>query len=122
MAIFTTILQVLLSLWLIIGGAYMMSNYAGLASTWALTTLPSIFWIMLALLQILAALVSLAATKIDSVRKYAPLSATILAIISLAGVVLYSAYAGFPGMLWALIPAGLLAFVAYRKKMETTHI
>lgn len=37
-------------------------------------------------------------------------SAVGLVVIALLGLVLYTAYAGFPGLLWAVIPAALAAF------------
>lgn len=48
-------------------------------------------------------------------RKLASPAAIALAVIALSGSVLYSAYAGFPGILWALIPAALFTFIAYKK-------
>jgi hypothetical protein len=93
-----------------IGGLYMMNNYGNLANPWALNTFPKSFWIVLGLLQVLFA-VGLVVPKVTAI------SAIYLALISLLGLTLYAAYAGFPGMLWALLPAVLLIFIAYGRKI-----
>ncbi len=48
-------------------------------------------------------------------KKVVATSAILLALISLVGIVLYAKYAGFPGVLWGIIPALLLLFVAYER-------
>jgi hypothetical protein len=118
MKIFTNILQFLLSLWLITGSVYMLGHYSLLASEWAGKTLPNVFWIILGVVQIIFAVILLLSIKSGRLRKYATISSVILAIIVLSGIVLYSAYSGFSGMLWAIVPASLLAFIAYRRKTE----
>ena len=109
MNIILWVLQSLLALYYLIGGFYMMNNYEKLANVWALNTLPRPIWIALGLLQMLFALgLLLPAT--------CRVSAVCLAVISLLGIALYVAYAGFPGLLWAVVPAILLALVAYGRK------
>lgn len=116
MKILITILQVILALWNIIGGVYVMNNHADLASPWAASALPAVFWIVLGVAQIILSIGLLVSLGNSARRRFATPSAIALAIISLMGLVLYSAYTGFPGMLWALIPAGLLVLVAYKRK------
>lgn len=110
MNIFTWILQIGLAFWEISGGAYLISNYSLVANGSALTTFPSWFWMLYAVGEIV-----LAVGLLYPARRIASISAIILAIMSLAGLALFSTFAGFPGMLWGIIPAILLAFVAYRR-------
>ena len=98
-------LQILLALWNLIGGAYTFSHYENLQSVWA-SHLPQPVWAAICLLQILSAIGLL-------LPKLSPFAATYLALNALAGCVLFAQYAGFPGMLWGLIPAVLLAVVAF---------
>lgn len=106
------VLQVLLALYTIPGAIYMIMNYQDLASTWAIDTLPQPIWMALGILQILFAIGLVLPSRKDA-PQLVSISAAVLAVLSLLGYVLYIAYAGFPGMLWALIPAVLFAFVAY---------
>ncbi len=99
-------LQILLAVYNLTGGIYMANNYDKLASAWALSTLSGAAWMVLGVLQVLLAL-GLVIPKLTRV------SAVCLAVISLLGIALYVKYAGFPGILWALVPAILAAFVAY---------
>lgn len=115
MKIFISILQALLALWTITGAVYMMQNYESLASAWANETLPSIFWMVFGATQIVAALFLLASIK-ERWRKYAAPAALTLAVIVCSGIVLYSAYEGVVGSLWAIIPAVLFVFVAYSRE------
>ncbi|MEK9159333.1 MAG: DoxX family protein [Patescibacteria group bacterium] len=111
MKILLSLLQVLLGLWHIIGGAYMTTHYQELITESASTTLPSYFWIILGVVQILLSL-GLIAALAKKCKKWAPVSAIGLAIIDLAGIFFYITYTG-SGLLWAIIPAVLLAFIAY---------
>lgn len=114
MKIFVSILKVLLGLWSITGAWYMTGHYSDLASSWALGALPGAFFLALGIIQIVLAL----ALIISIFARWAKLTTPValaLGVIVLAGSVLYSAYAGFPGILWALIPAALFGFVAYKK-------
>ena len=99
------ILQILLALWNLIGGAYTFSHYENLQSAWA-SHLPKTVWSAICLLQVLSAIGLL-------LPKVTPFAATYLALNALAGCALFAQYAGFPGMLWGVAPALLLAFVAY---------
>ena len=108
------ILQALLAVWSIIGASYMIGHYQLLASSWG-ATLPSLFWIVLGVVQIVLSLALLAAIK-SSWRKFAAPSAWILAIIYVLGLFIYGSYSGFPGMLWGIVPAVLFALVAWKRK------
>jgi hypothetical protein len=114
MKMFVRVLQVLLALWVIIGSVYMMGNYAYIASFWAYNTLPTAFWILLGVVQIVFAIGLLVSVKDGALSKYATSSAIGLSIITLSGIFLYSTYSGL-GMLWAIVPVALLAFVAYKR-------
>jgi len=99
------ILQVLLGLWNLTGGLYTFANYDQLKSVWA-ADLPKPVWIAVAALQVLFAIGLV-------VPKATPVAAIYLAVNALLGLAIFSKYAGFPGMLWVVVPALLLAFVAY---------
>ena len=113
MNILLWVLQILLALWNITGGIYMVNNYEKLANVWALNTLPQPAWMALGVLQALFALGLVLPGAVRVLPKLTPVSAACLAVISLLGMALYVAYAGFPGNLWAVVPAILAAFVAY---------
>ncbi len=113
MNIIITILQILLGLWNIIGGIYMSTHAQELINTWASSFFPSFFWIILGIIQILFSIVLLVSVGNEKLRKLAPISAIGLAVISLMGLSFYMSYDGFPGMLWGIIPAILLALIAY---------
>jgi hypothetical protein len=106
MNILLWILQVLLALWNLIGGSFVIMNYDKVGCPSALSVLPQPFWIAIGGIQILFAL-GLFWSKSTAV------SAVGLALVSLLGLAIYTQYAGFPGLLWGVIPALLLAFVAY---------
>ncbi len=108
------ILQGILAFYYVAGGTYMMSNYKILANPWALNMLPQSFWKLLGILQVLFAIGLVFPGMIKPFRKFVPISAIGLIIISLLGIVLYGAYSG-SGTLWAIIPAVLLVFVAYKR-------
>ncbi len=120
MKLFTKIVQGLMALYTITGAAYMMGNYEALASTQALSTLQPYFWIGLGVMQIILAVLLLSALFFKRARGQVFNSALYLAVLSLLGSILYSAYAGFPGMLWAIVPALLYIFVAYQSKRNST--
>ena len=107
------VLQILLTLWNMIGAIYMVNNYENLAKVWALNALPKPAWMALGVLQALFALGLVLPGVVREFPKLIPISAACLAVISLLGIALYVAYAGFPGILWAVVPAILAAFVAY---------
>lgn len=76
-----------------------------------------IFWTILAIVQIILSLV-LVLWVLKSFGKRTSFSAIGLALISLRGLALYSAYAWFPGMLWGIVPAVLLIAIVYGKKVS----
>lgn len=94
----------------------MMGHYQSLANTRSLDILPKVFWILLGVIQIILATCLLISIKKGKAHRLAVPSAIGLAITSLLGIFIYTAYTGFPGILWALIPAALFAFVAYKRK------
>ena len=110
-------LQVLLGLWLITGGAYLTQNHAGLTTAWASDFFPSAFWIIWGAVEIILG-VGLIATMGKKQQKWASILAILSAILVLLGLAFYSAYAGFPGMLWGIAPALLLLFVAIERKRK----
>lgn len=106
-------LQVLLALWSITGGLYMINNYNELAKKWALDALPGPFWMILGAVQVLFALGLVLPGLFRILPGLVLVAAVVLAVVSIAGVTLYTAYSGFPGMLWGLLPAVIALFIAY---------
>src|SRR5258708_4749889 len=98
-------LQILLVLWNMIGGVYTISNYEQFKSAWA-NDFPKPAWVALGVLQVLFALGLF-------LPKLTPVAAAYLAANALLGCALFAKYAGFPGLLWGVVPAALAAFVAY---------
>ena len=119
MNIFLWILQILLALWNIIGGTYMSMNYQNLATSSALGVFPGYFWIGLGILQVIFSLCLVSSFIKGVSKKIVPISALCLAVLSLAGIGLYAMYSGFPGMLWGVVPALLLVFVAYERAKKS---
>jgi uncharacterized membrane protein len=103
MNILLWVLQVSLGLWNLIGGVYTLSHYQQIASLWA-SNLPAAVWVAIAVLQILFS-IALVLPKLTSI------AAVYLAVNALLGCALFAQYAGFPGMLWGVVPAALCAFV-----------
>lgn len=117
MNVLLRVLQILLALWNIIGGIFVINNYDKVAAGWALNSMPKSVWIAFAVLQILFALgLILPGTKL---RKTNSVAAAGMSIISLLGIALYTQYSGFPGILWGLIPAALAGFVAYKRWLNS---
>ncbi|MGO9481752.1 MAG: DoxX family protein [Candidatus Kryptoniota bacterium] len=107
------VLQILLALWNIAGGGFIINNHEKAAGEWALSALPKLVWIFLGVLQILLALgLILPGSKL---RKPTAIAAACLSALSLLGIALYAKYAGFPGILWGVVPATLAGFVAYKR-------
>ncbi len=106
-------LQVLLALWNIIGGMYVVHDHDKIANEWAMHTLSGPWWIILGALQVMFAIGLLLPG--EKLRKPTSIAAACLAVLSLLGIALYTQYAGFPGSLWGLIPAVLSAFVSYKR-------
>ena len=107
------ILQIVLAMYFIIGAVYMMGHYQFLVKPTVLNTLPQVFWILLGVLQIIFSL-GLIVPAIARKNKLIAASAMGLAIIAVLGSILYAAYVGV-GVLWSIVPAALLAFVAYKR-------
>jgi len=105
MNILLWVLQILLALWNLIGGVYTFSHYENLKGGWG-NNLPAPVWLAIAALQVLFALGLV-------IPKLTPVASVYLTVNALSGCVLFAQYAGFPGILWGVIPALLLAFVAY---------
>jgi len=102
-------LQVLLALWNLVGGGYEAMNYETLKGSWV-SGLPNPVWVGYGVLQVLFALGLV-------LPKFVPIAAFGLAVLSLLGCALFAKYAGFPGVLWGLVPALLAAFVAYGRSV-----
>lgn len=106
-------LQVILSLWNIIGGLFILENFEKVATQQALSTLHGPVWIALGILQILLALgLILPGAKL---RRLNSIAAVGMSALSLLGIALYTQYHGFPGILWGIVPAILAAFIAYER-------
>ena len=112
MNILLWILQILLALWNIIGGTYTIINYEQLKGAWA-ADLPKPVWIIIGGLQILFSLGLVLPLAFGMMPQLTSISAIYLALNALLGCALFAQYAGFPGMLWGVVPALLAAFVAY---------
>ncbi len=95
----------MLALWNLMGAFYMIGHYPNLAKPWALGALPKPVWIAYGVLEILFAL-GLFLPKLVSG------AAIGLAGLVLLGIALFAQYTG-AGLLWAFVPALLLAFVVY---------
>ena len=65
------------------------------------------------ILQVIFALGLVLPGMVGMFPKLIPISAIYLSVNALLGCALFAKYAGFPGMLWGVVPAILLAFVAY---------
>lgn len=113
MNILLWVLQILLGLWNIVGGIFILNNYEKVANEWTLNTLPKSVWVIIGVLQILFAIgLILPGAKLS---KLIPIAAVCMSALSLLGISLYTKYTGFPGILWGVIPAVLAALVAYKR-------
>ena len=108
------VLQILLALYNSIGGLYTIFNHDQLKGTFA-NDLPNSAWAALGVLQVLFAIGLVLPGALGIFPKLTPLSAVYLACNALLGCVLFAKYAGFPGILWGIVPAILAAFVGYRR-------
>ena len=106
------LLQILLSSYNAIGGIYTISNREQLKGTFA-NDLPNSVWVSLSVLQVLFALGLVIPSAFGMDPKITSISAAYLAANSLLGCALFSKYDGFPGVLWAILPAILCVFVAF---------
>jgi DoxX-like family len=113
MNILLWVLQILLAVWNMIGGVYVAMNYDKIANAWALSAFPKPAWMAFGVLQALFALGLVLPGAVRVLPKLPPIAAACLTVQTLWGIALYVQYAGFPGILWALVPGLLAAFVAY---------
>jgi hypothetical protein len=107
-------LQALLAFWNLTGGFYMAGHYESLIVGLA-SPLPKPLWIAHGVLQMVFAFGLLIPIAGKLFPKAVPASAIGLAVLAVLDAVfpLSAPYAGFPGMLWPLLPGALAAFVAY---------
>jgi hypothetical protein len=112
MNILLWVFQALLAFWNLTGGVYSALNYEKLRAP-AMSGLPAPVWVVIGGLQALFALGLILPGSLGVCPKLVPIAAIYLAVNSLMGCVLFAKYAGFPGILWAVLPALLAAFVAY---------
>lgn len=114
MNILIWIVQIGLAVYNGIGGIYTISNHEQLKGALA-TDLPKSVWIAIGLLQILFSLGLVVPGAFGIFPKLTPIAAIYLAANALLGCVLFAKYTGFPGILWAVVPAILAVFVAYAR-------
>jgi len=119
MNILLWILRILLAFWNLVGGSYTAFHYEQLKAPW-LNDSPPVLWIVISLLQILFALGLVMPGTDKRWPKLTFISAVYLVLNSLLGLALFAQYAGFPGMLWGVVPALLSAFVAYGGRVRKT--
>lgn len=117
MNILLWILQILLAVWNIAGGFYTVFNYETLKGPLA-TNLPKPAWMVICGLQILFALGLVLPGLVGVYPKLTSIAAVYLAANALLGCVLFAQYAGFPGLLWGVVPALLATFVAYGRMAQ----
>ena len=98
-------LQALLAVWYLIGGSFVLANYEKVRAAWT-PGWPAAVFIAYGALQILFSLGMF-------FPKTARNAAIGLAVLALLGCALFAQYAGFPGVLWGIVPALLALFIAY---------
>lgn len=106
------VLQGLLAFWNLTGGVFSAINFQKLRSPRA-AKLPKGVWLLLGGLQVLAALGLVLPGVFGVYPELTVISAGYLVFNSLLGCLLFSQYAGFPGLLWGVIPAVLAAIVLF---------
>jgi hypothetical protein len=97
--------QVLLAIWYLMGGGFLLVNYTKVQGAWT-TGWPGTVFMAYGILQILFAISIV-------IPKTSRIGAVGLGLLALAGCGMFSTYVGFPGMLWGVIPAAFAFFVAY---------
>jgi hypothetical protein len=105
MNILLWVLQIMLGLYYLMGGSWMLKNIPG---AW-LKILPKPVWMALGLLQILFAL-GMALSGLIGQPQLIPIAAIGVAVETLLVVVITK---NFKGALWVVIPALAALFVAY---------
>lgn len=109
---FLWFLQYVMAVYFAIGGIYLTDHYKLLANTWAIRTLPAPFWFIFGSIEVILAAGLIIRGQLRYYPKLIPISAVGLAVISLLGIFLFSAYSGL-GILWAIIPTIILMLIAY---------
>ena len=109
------ILQTGLAAYMITGALYMMRNHTDLSTLWARNTLPPPVWTTIGVLQIIFSLGLVLPAVIRKTSALTTHSAVALAIISLLGSILYSAYTQ-AGVIWAIVPAVVALYIAYKRR------
>lgn len=112
MNILLWVLQGVLAFWNVTGGIYSAINYEQLKGPMA-NDLPKPVWVALGSLQALFGLGLILPGVLGASPKLTAASAIYLTANSLLGCALFAKYAGFPGMLWGVVPAALAALVAF---------
>jgi hypothetical protein len=115
MNILLRVIQILLAVWNVTGGIYVVYNYEFIRGAWA-SALPSPAWTAFGVLQILFALGLVLPGAAG--RKLTPIAAGCLAVQSLSGCALFAKYSGFPGILWGVVPSVLAVFVVYGRMKQ----
>ena len=118
MNILLWVLQILLALYNVMGGIYTITSYESLKGAWA-SNLPKPAWVAIGVLQVLFALGLVLPGAFGVLPKLTSIAAAYLAVNALLGCALFAKYTGFPGILWAVVPAILAAFVAYARMSPT---
>jgi hypothetical protein len=118
MNILLWVLQIVLALYNVVGGIYTITSFESLKGAWA-NNLPKPAWVAIGVLQVLFALGLVLPGAFGVLPKLTPIAAAYLAVNALSGCALFAKYAGFPGILWAVVPAILAAFVAYGRMAPT---
>ncbi len=116
------VLQVLLAAWTITGAQYMARHYEELINSWALDALPWYFWPAMATLEIIFALGLILPGVFTIAPKATSISALGIALLFLSGIVFFIGYSILAGALWAIIPAAVLVFIAYKRWPRSTEV
>lgn len=94
----------------------MSTHFEDLIKPWALNAVPGMVWMALGYLEALSGLaLALMGIFTSLPRRIAFIAAIVLFVISLLGLFIYVAYDGFPGVLWGIVPAIFLGYIAYKK-------
>src|SRR6185503_16369964 len=106
MNILLWVLQILLALYYLMGGVWMIKNTP---KAW-FKVLPKPVWLVLGVLQALFALALVVPGAVGVLPMLVPIAAVWLAVQSVAVALKFTP---MPGLLWAVLPALVLLFVAY---------
>jgi peptidoglycan/LPS O-acetylase OafA/YrhL len=109
------VLQILLALYTVAGGIFIMFNSQQVTTHWAYITFPTIFWLGVGIVEIILAIGLVVPKQKGNVKNLTAISALCLAVVFVCGNFLYVAYQGFPGMLWGIVPALLALLIANQR-------